>query len=568
MATGRDGEYWTRGGRYTRRTVLRVAGAIAAAGTVAACGRSSAGSAKNAPAAAHSQPKPGGTLNLFATGNAADLDPHRTGSAMGSQPIVGHVLSRLLRFEAGADPAVTFGTEVEADLALSWESPDAQTWTFKLRPGAKFHDIAPVNGHAVEAADIKASFQRALSIPENPGRAFVSMVDANQITTPASDTVVFKLKSPDGPFPKTIAASVSAILPREALAGSYNPSKVVIGSGPFTMDSYTPDVAMVFKKNPNWYEAGHPYVDVSRVAIIPDSAQQLAQFTAGNLDLATPIAMNDLPTAQASNPRAQVINVLQRAEWIVFSHLNDPTSPYRDVRVRRALSLAIDRDAIGRSVLGNKYAVAGLAQPAFGKWAMTLDQLGTSAQNFKYDPTTAKQLVSAAGAADAFHTLYYPVGGYGPQFEAAIQAMNPMLNAVGFKTRTVQLDFLKDFNGGGKGITYGFYPLDALSTANVGGYSTIEDWLVSNFVPGTNRDKTQVEDQTLVSMSQKMTALTDENERLKAVYDIERYIADQVYYVVAPYPYIATLVQPRVQNYQYSVNTPETESYTRLWLAL
>ena len=93
---------------------------------------------------------------------------------------------------------------LENDLAISAESPDALTWTVKLRPDAKFHNVAPVNGHAFEAEDVKASFTRALD-PKDPSSGSLDMLDPSRIETPAADTIVFKLKYPYAAFPSILA---------------------------------------------------------------------------------------------------------------------------------------------------------------------------------------------------------------------------------------------------------------------------------------------------------------------------------------------------------------------------
>ncbi len=560
-------DYWERFMRirHSRRTWLCGAGSGAMTVLLAACATSRGQSSRSssAPSAAgQTQPKSGGALNSFTLTNVGDLDVSKTGG-QGSQVVADHAMSRVVRFKVSADPAETFSSDPVGDVAVSWESPDAVTWTFKIRPAMKFHNISPVNGHAVEAEDVRQSLMRELAI-NSPAAVTLTMLDANQIEAPSSDTLTVKLKTATGSLPKALGAYANAIFPREAATGAYDPSKVVIGSGPFLLDSYTPDVAVVFKKNSDWYESGHPYVDVSRAAIIPDESQQLAQFSAGNLDIVT-VSNTNLDTAQRSNPKAKVLTYLKRDGEVLVGHMNLP-GPYQDVRVRRALSLAIDRDALGKAALGGKYTIGHLTQPAFGKWSIPMDQLGDAGKWFKYDPTSAKQLLEAAGATDTFHTIYYPFNGYGSQFNTVVETVGSMLQAVGLKVRLVQLDYQKDFLNSGKGVSYGNYPADALVVPNVGAYTNAEDWLLSNFTPGSVRNKSQVTDQTLISMIRKMSAIVNDEERLKAAADIERYLAGQLYYIPTVYPYQSTLVQPRVQNFQYSVNVPETETYAELWL--
>jgi len=244
-------EYWGRvfRARMQRRRFLLTGGAGAAlaatamSGGCALRGQSKKGGPATTGSPSSETPQPGGTLSYYLIGNPPSLDPQRT-TAAPTFRTVGGVYSRLFRFKTAHDPSVAESKAPESDLAVSAESSDAQTWTVKLRPNAKFQNIAPVNGHAVEAEDIKASYLRAID-PKNPNGGSLDMLDAGGIETPSPDTVVFKLKYPFAALPSMMAVPLYGwILPREAAAGTYDPAKQVIGSGPFILDSYTPDVAI------------------------------------------------------------------------------------------------------------------------------------------------------------------------------------------------------------------------------------------------------------------------------------------------------------------------------------
>ena len=119
---------------------------------------------------------------------------------------------------------------------------------------------------------MKQSFLRAIDA-KNPNGGSLDMIDGNGIQTPSSDTVIFKLKYPFAALPSLLGVPLYGwILPREAVAGAYDPAKQMIGSGPFIFDSYAPDIAISFKRNPDWFEKGRPYIDGLRLAIIPDAA--------------------------------------------------------------------------------------------------------------------------------------------------------------------------------------------------------------------------------------------------------------------------------------------------------
>jgi peptide/nickel transport system substrate-binding protein len=314
------------------------------------------------------------------------------------------VYSRVFAFTTGPNPETAADHNIEGDIGVSAESPDAITWTIKLRPDAKFANIPPVNGHAVEAEDVKSSFVRAIDA-KNPNRGSLDFVDPGQIQAPDSSTVVFKLKYPYAPFRQTLAApTYSWIFPREALAGSYDPQKVAIGSGPFTLESYTPDLSATYKKNPDFYGKSRPNIDAMKMAIIPDPSQQLAQFTAGNLDeigatQSQSYSAFDVDPITRANPKTQVVKSRYSIPNHIMFQLGDPRSPFLDVRVRQAFSMAIDRDVIGKSVWGGEYETVVHVPGYMGKWSMRIQDLDPRVQAlYKYNPTDAKKLLEAAGA--------------------------------------------------------------------------------------------------------------------------------------------------------------------------
>lgn len=525
------------------------------------------GSSPAAAPAGQGQPRPGGTLNTFVAKNPATLDPQKSKDFIARAP-AGHVMSRLFRSKTGPDPTVALSGEHESDLASGGESPDGVTWTIKLRPGTKFHDTPPVNGHQVQAEDVRTSFVRAMTGADSAAASYLQMID--QIEAPADDTVVFKLKYAYGPFLNVLAQAVAGwIYPREAASGAYDPAKTVIGSGPFLLDSYTPDVAIAYKKNPAWFEAGRPYIDAERCAIVPDAAQQLAQFTSGKLDeLATD--QNNLDTTKRANPKAAVVTVPFQPAYQAYGHLDDPASPFRDIRVRRAISLAIDREAIGKAIFAGHYHNNGVLPASKGKWAVPPDQLGASSQYFHYDLDMAKRLVSESGAADRIHRLAYPSRTYGLQFDTLAQMVASMLNAAGFKIQPYAADYNTEWINVGKGILYGHYDLDTLAVQIWQiGTQQADEACINALLPTGSDNHPKVNDPDLAAMVIKMRGMSDEAQRLKAVQDIQQYVANQMYFIAGiPTGDQYTLVQPRLSNYSYSsgVDIAGVETYSKLWL--
>ncbi len=520
---------------------------------------------------AQGTPQPGGTLNVYVPSNNP-LDPQKVSAQ--PQRVVAGVYSRLFRFKTGLDPRAITDHDVENDLGVSVESPDAVTWTVKLRPDAKFADIAPVNGHPVEADDVKATFMRILDpATSSPNRAQLGMIDAAQIETPDKNTVVFKLNYPYAPFAKTLASPAYAlILPREAGAAMYDPAKVVIGSGPFLLESAQPDVAYTYKRNPDYFEKPRPFVDAIRIAVIPQASQQFAQFTTGNLDEYLP-GINDQEEAQRRVPKAASFIAEMGSPNPVFWQLGDPASPFLDIRVRRAFSMALDRNAMAK-VVYNGQAVASVFVPRYmGKWSLGVSNLdATVRQYYEYNPTEAKKLLAAAGASSLqlrFGQVINGPGGFAPtpEYQKQIETINNMLNAVGVKTNLVTIDYNKDYVDAGKGSSQGYYDKDMIIFGGFSPYTEPDEWLFSYFHSKSVNSHTNVKDPQLDAMIDKERATVNEADRLKAVLDIQRYVADKMYQLSTVGPNQMVLINPRIQGYQYSSTLGlMTETYSKLWI--
>jgi len=563
--------------RLSRRRALAAAAAGAGGLGVALSGCASKGKSGSSAAGASSQPasqssgtpKPGGTYTTYIQYNAI-LDPHK--AQAGAQTVIGGVYSRVFRFVTGTDPNRFSDHDIENDLGLSAESPDAVTWTVKLRPDAKFHDVAPVNGHAVEAEDVRQTFVRALDpATNNQNRSALGMIDSSQIQTPDRQTVVFKLNYAYAPFRKLLASpAYSWIFPREVVTGGYDPSKVPIGSGPFILDSFTPDVAYIYKKNPAWFEKDRPYVDRIQLVITPDPAQQLAQFSAGKMDEISIVSPFDLDAATRQNPKATVVKSIDGRPFPLYLQLGDASGPMMDARVRQAVSMAIDRDAIAK-VIYNGQGVNTLFVPAYmGKWATLVDQLDAGDQHsYKFSPDDAKKLLTAAGQTNLSLRLGYIVNAAytTPPYVKTAETIANMLNSAGIKTQIITQDNNKDYVDSGKGSRQGYFDKDVMIFSGIPADTDADQMLYSNFHGKSSTNAEHLSDPALDGMIDKERSLVNEDERLKSVQGIEKYIAQKVYVVPTPGSFQFTLVQPRVHNFSFTNDLAKfTENYSKVWL--
>ena len=487
MADNYWDSYWRE--RRSRRRFLggaAMAGVGASALALVGCGDDDdddgdGGSLATPTAGANATPTPtdplagakrGGIYNLDATGDPPTLDPYGNISFL-TKGHAAYVYSRLFMYKAG--PGIAYGSvRPTPDAAQSAEAtPDGLKWTVKLKPNVKFHNIAPVNGRAMTSEDIKATWERATS-KESTNKP-VTPVD--KVEYPDANTIVFTLSKPTATFLDDFADSnVFWILPKEALSGGYDVSKVVIGSGPWIEKEYQPGVKFVFDRNPAWHLGkpdGAPFFDGVNLSIVPEYANRLAQFKAGNTDTSD-INGEDLPDIVKQIQGVRVEGRTGPTLSFMFFD-SDPNSPWnKDPRVRQAISMSLDRDALmelGYNV--KKLRDAGLKVetkwhnliPA-GETAWWIDptgpEMGSAANNFKYNIAEAKKLMEAAGFANGFEATYqYTANRYGKLFNDIAEANIGYINALGIKTTTDVQDYsskyiTQTFIGNFKGIAFGY----------------------------------------------------------------------------------------------------------------
>jgi peptide/nickel transport system substrate-binding protein len=505
---GTEQSYWDRWQRrrLSRRRLLQAAGwagASAAGLSLLACkgapsgkSGSQAGSSSGAPPtssqtqkenqfltrigtppSAGDTPKRGGTVYVFQGANPVSLDPHRTSSAF-TGGFLSPVMSRLMARRLSWSPVDALDFHYDGELAASTETPDAATWTFKLQPKAKVSNDPPVNGHAVEAED----------------------------------------------------GIYSWILPREAGTG-YDPAKKVIGSGPFLLDSYQPDVGAVYKRNPAYFDPNVPYVDSAQLSIINDANAALAQYTAGHLDVLSPVTAENLDVDRKQNPDSDVIPAWQHGGEVLYFQLRDSASPFQNINLRRALSLAIDRQTLGKSLEENKYALAFNVTLDEGKWAMRIGDLSQESQRwYQYDPATAKQMFQQSGQAGKNYKLLFPwPHPRGLPLRNAVEAIHSMLQQqLPWNLQLVLIDYTKDWVGGGKGVRYGAFPDDSIVITGIEGSSGYDGYLYNWWDSKSPSSISGLNDPKFDGLLDHARTIVDENQRLSAYMDAQRYLADQM----------------------------------------
>ncbi len=543
-----NSEYWTRK-RQTRRRLLQGAGVGSlgfAAFSLVGCGDDDddGGSGKiqlatPTPAAGATPIDPfagakkGGTLKLDNSIDPPTIDPYGNVSVR-TKTMANYVYSRLLKYKTG--PQYKQGNvRPTGDLAEKVEaSADGLKYTFRLRQGIKFHNIAPLNGRALSIEDVRYSWGKATDV-KNSNRGQLAFID--KVEYPDDRTVVMSLKAPNAAFLDVIAdASLLYIVPTEAESG-FNMAKSMIGTGPWVFESYQPSIGFKFKRNPEWYETGFPLVDAIEITTIPDYANRVAQFQAGATD-ATALNAQDLTEVKKAVSAAQFgPDTSVGLSFIYFD--SDPSSPWaKDDRVRQAVSMCLDRDAL-TEVAFNVKAIKAAGIDASIKYNNVIPisvkrwwldpqspEHGETGKFFKYDVAEAKKLLSAAGYPDGFSTTYqYTGNGYGLEHNQVAEAQIAMLQALGLKTTTDVQDYnskyiTQTFVGNFKGIAFG------LETSFPEG----SGYVLRLFTDDPNNHG-RVKDPVLEKLAVQQQSELNEEKRRQIFHDIQRENAKHMYYV-------------------------------------
>ena len=250
------------------------------------------------------QPKRGGILRVRGY-DPVHFDHHLTNNAR-TNTTLSFIHSTLLRYKVG--PEIMPGTFiVEPHLAESWDEPDDLTYVFHLRQGVKWHNKPPLNGRELVADDVKFTFERFLSEKANVLRETLEPVDRVEVVD--RYTVKFVLKEPFVWLPHRLADSSGMwIIAPEVVErfGDLKKPESAMGTGPFLLERYEPNVKTVFKRNPDYFLTGQPYVDGVEWRVIDDESTGLAMYRTGQIDCGPApwwsVRQADLESLKKSHP--------------------------------------------------------------------------------------------------------------------------------------------------------------------------------------------------------------------------------------------------------------------------
>jgi len=373
---------------------------------------------------------PSQDLTIGLGGNITSMDPHFHNLSPNNN-IAAHVFDRLIHQDEQQKPT--------PGLAESWRAIDETTWEFKLRKGVKFHD-----GSDFDAEDVIATLKRAPAVPNSPSGfgIYTRPVKEWQVVDP--HTLILKTTSPYPLLPTDLSnINIISNTQEQGTTGDFNSGKAAIGTGPFKFAEFVPGDRVVLTRNDAYWGAKPSWSKVT-IRIMTNSAARVAALLAGDvhvIDQVPPADMGKLKT------NAQVKLEEITSNRLIYLHIDSfrqqtphatdkagavlPNNPLKDVRVRRAISKAINRPAIVERLM------EGQAIPAGGLLPEGFFGVSPKLQPETFDPEGARKLLAEAGYPNGFSlTIHGPNDRYVSD-EKILQAIGPMLTRVGIETKVV-----------------------------------------------------------------------------------------------------------------------------------
>jgi ABC-type transport system substrate-binding protein len=491
------------------------------------------------------QPKQGGTLTVGTQYRPPNFNPLTLASVTTGQYIV-PVYNRLLRGKFGVEmnPYDPWKFEAAPELAESWTaSPDGTEYTFKIRQGVKFQNVPPVNGRDFTAEDAKWSLENIRTDIQD------TLKSANaQITAPDRSTLRIKLNKKVSWLIPLLSDARTLMVPKE-LADMPNAfQETAIGTGPFILKEYQAGSKAVYAKNPDYFERGKPYLDGFELHFIVDPAAQRAAARGGQVDMVMGDAITSLEVEQFVRTSPD-LTVFERdsssgaAIWHLSMRIDK--APFNDVRVRRALSMAINRKAISDTLYGGKSEIL-LPFP----WTYAYDSppdervLGPW---YKYDLEAARRLLTEAGVQPGTKWEFL-IGKYGQNPEIWAQLIQADLRKLGIEVELVAPDTTTYVSQYRPLTTPSQFPHLATGIVFTNPVDPTLN-LLANLRSGSNGNTDQIKDTKMDDMIDKLAAEPDAEKQKPMLRQIWEHIADQAYWPAIPEARSILYYNKVVQNY-------------------
>jgi peptide/nickel transport system substrate-binding protein len=374
------------------------------------------------------------------------------------------------------------------------------------------------------------------------------------VETPDKNTVVVRFEKPFLPFLSYAAAGWNPIAPHEVYDQDGSLKDRIIGAGPFQLDpaASQKSTLYVWKKNPNYWDKGLPYIDSVHWLVLPQQPTVVSAFQTKQLDLLQSIAYPQYQQVKKASPDARFFRYLQPQGY----HLNFSQAhpgPLTDIRVRQAFAMSIDRDEINKTVAGGEgqWAVTGAVQGLFSE--------AEAKQLMKQDVAQAKQLLAAAGYANGLRVEWPYENDISQDNLTWFQLVQAQVKRAGIDLALIPLDKVDQRAKRRKG-DFDVDVLQALGLLE----ADADSMMYGTFSSKGTTNWSKIKDPVLDKLLEEQRSEVDPAKRRDVQQQAAKRIVDQAWGVELIYPPIWDVTQPYLQNYypHFSVRAP----FTRSWL--
>jgi peptide/nickel transport system substrate-binding protein len=332
--------------------------------------------------------------------------------------------------------------KIKPALAVSWKLADNTTWEFKLRKGVAFHDGTPFT-----ADDVIFTVDRVPNVPNSPNSFAQFTRGIESIRKVDDHTIVVKTKAPNPQLLSDLANIfiVSAKAAKGATTADFNSGKAVVGTGPYKLVEWVSAERLVVDRNEKYWGGRPQWARVTEKVIAKDPSR-LASLLAGQVDAIDAVPIPDLERLKKDGKFGLFRGPAALVHYVALDSNRDvspfvtardgkplATNPLKDPRVRKALSLALNRDAISKRVM------EGSAIPAS---QMLSEQFPSASRSLKPDPfdvARAQALLKEAGWGDGFRLVLHATGDRYPNDSSVAQAIAQMWTRIGIKAEVEAL---------------------------------------------------------------------------------------------------------------------------------
>lgn len=485
------------------------------------------------PAPTRAGPQQGGVLRFPVRGDPPSWDPAVSRLTPGLET-KDSVFSRLLT-QWPDPPTMDCRTEFQPWLVQQWRWLDDRTTEFTLRQGIKFHNKPPVNGREVTAQDAVFSLEGWRKQDRiGPKLAQVDLISA-------VDRYTFRMRTvaPWGGMPLEILGHDygTAVLAQEAGGPKgelwETPEKSWIGSGGFQFEKWTPGVKWTLKRNPDYWRPGKPYVDAIEFLIMPDTSTQVSALRSRKLELAIRWPEITLEDLARGVPGLQVVRCPSSNTFPGVLYMNTTGAPFDDARVRRAVSMAIDRQALVDTVHGGKATIFPVLRPGIPYALTTRDLPPELRQYVEYHSDRAKQLLAEAGYPKGFKTTLNASSRYiENNYRSAAEAVTSMLQAVGID---VKLNLMEHGRYTAT-VLQASYPVGEMALTVILQDTPEDSTALANPTKyGGTTNRSVVKDPQYDRIYEEFLASRDDAKRAQLARDMQLRHVEQAYRVILPF---------------------------------